>query len=117
MLNLAKEAAKYVQSHIDSIFEIVLAASKLASEEDPHSFEAYEIPADLTKATVIKYLVNLNIIVARDVSGTDYNYSSNISITPLWDEEHGLSLEFENGTIQSLNGDKFRIEDGRLSYE
>ena len=43
-------------------------------------------------------------------------YESKIIVVPLWDEEHGLEMLFEDGKVVRVNEGRFKLVDGALEF-
>jgi len=56
------------------------------------------------------------LIVARDPQYED-GYDSAIYLSPEWDIEHALSLDFRDGKIVTVNNEPFTLVDGVLRYD
>lgn len=115
MLKRAFELVRYAEAHGDYLLDIVFGYYRLAEESD--WLDMADVPSGLSRETVSSQVrEDRTLVVSRHL---DWNepYNSAIHIVPLWDEEHGLSLEFRDGQIVSANDEPFRLEDGVFRCE
>jgi len=74
-----------------------------------------DMPADLPPKRIWKYCdPTLHIWRERDVYHVGPPYRCSIGVYPEWEPEHGLSLEFSDGAIVTVNQARFEIVDGIL---
>jgi hypothetical protein len=110
MLRRASELVIYVKSHGDYILDIVFGYYLLASESE--WLDMAGVPRGLTRETVLSQVRDdPELVVSRRLSRPD-PYDSSVYLVPLWDEDHGLSLEVRDGQIVSANDFPFRLTDG-----
>jgi hypothetical protein len=113
-LSRAEALVRYVEAHGDFILDIVFGSYRSMLNQ-PEWLDICEVPKDLTKDTVKAHVrQKLSLSVTRWVENGEVSYSATVGVVPLWDEEHGLSMSFSNGTIELINGEPFRLNAGVL---
>jgi hypothetical protein len=115
MLKLAEDLAGYAQTHSDYIREIIYGNYRFfVTEYGPDSLFC-DMPANLRPEGIWNYC-NPTLEVWRQPQAYHVGppYRCNIGVYPEWEPEHGLSLEFSNGEIVTVNQAAFEIVDGIL---
>ena len=110
MLRRASELVRYAEAHGDYILDIVFGYYLLAGESE--WLDMAGVPKGLTRQTVSSQVRDDRTLVVSRHLDWDEPYDSAIHVVPLWDEEHALTLEFQDGALVSANDLPFRIEDG-----
>lgn len=121
MLELAEDLIGFVKANSELVINIALASYRTFLQRDPSWLEFSDVPLDLSRETIIKYLdpgltvfsdkPHLYIEHAVAEAG---GYTQSIGLRPQWDDEHGLSLDVQDRKIVRVNMEKFEIKDGLL---
>ena len=118
MLRRGGELVSYVEANgeylVDIVFGHYLFACKMGW------MESKDVPEGLTREEIGAQLRSdrsLSVIEDLDLEEDDLPpYESSIYVVPLWDEEHGLTMLFEDGKIVRVNDCLFTLEAGVLEY-
>lgn len=114
MLQRAAELVQYAQAHGDHILDIVHGSYLSVSKTDPDYLKLCGVPADLAREKMEDYLEREPFLVVTRDDNEDEPYNSSVFVVPLWDEEHALTLKFQDGAVVSVNDSPFKIEKGVL---
>lgn len=118
MLKRGAELVRYVETHGEYLVDIVFGHYLFACELG--WMESKSVPVGLTREAIASQLRedrSLSVNRDLDLELDDLPpYESFIYVVPLWDEEHGLSMLFQDGKVVRVNECLFALEDGVLRY-
>ena len=98
MVKFVAELVSFTETNCALILDIVFGYYRLAEVSDPLWLDCNDVPRGLTKTEIKNYMQGLWLVVSRRKDSKN-PYESVIFMNPLWDEEHKLSLEFQDGKI------------------
>lgn len=107
MLRRAADLIQYAEAHGDFILEVVHQDYRQHAK-DRQWLKCCQVPADLAKDKVAKYIASKPCLrVSRSEIGDPY--SSRVSITPRWNEEHGIGMDFLNDALYWEHGVRVKV--------
>ena len=115
MLKLVEELARYAQAHSEYIREIIYGHYRYyVTEYGPDALFS-DMPADLEPEQIWKHCEPCLLVSRNPKEGFEGPpFDCEISVGPNWEPEHGLTLEFSEGAIVTVNQGPFKIVNGIL---
>jgi hypothetical protein len=115
-LQRAVTLADFTHDHIETIVDLAHAHFRWALRTwGGETFQIMEIPTqNYSRQSILTEARSRYLFVTCDENGGILG--SGISIGVQYDEEHGLSLDFDGSRISSINGEPFEIVNGELVF-
>lgn len=95
MLDRADELADFGRRHAKEIRELIFSDYQECRQGDPDGLRECDVPLDVEKGDIMKYVRRLTFTVRSDSDLSD-GYESTVHIIPDWKRENALCLLFEN---------------------
>jgi hypothetical protein len=124
LLRRATELVRYVEANGDYIRDVVFGVYRAVVEDNPGWLDIHKIPRDVTRDRIINYIETPGLMVVHSKPsrfgisrGEVETFECTINMGVPWDEEHGLTLDFDRGRIVSISsGGWFELKDGVVRY-
>jgi hypothetical protein len=119
MLRLGEDLVRYAKSHSEYIREVIYGSYQCCvTEFDPDWLESFEVPSDLKPGQIRKYCdPTLQLYRCPTVGYEGPPFECSVIVRPQWEQEHGLSLQFCDGAIVTVNQNPFKIVKGVLKEQ
>lgn len=114
MLQIFEIVKKNVKEDIDLIVDLVEAHfSWILENWGEEVTRTDDLGKNTPRNLILKSHGNARIIISKD----DGEYYSNLAFDAPYDEEHGVEIEYESGKVTMINGEEFKLVDGKPVLE